>query len=436
MALPKKQVWYNSNLQVEGPPWNYANANQKPLVSELRQILVSDPWAPESVNSWFFVEAVGLFRYKVGDGASPVQARLTGALYRDNNSAPLKVTGVVILFEDEFFSIRVTAWVQAGSVNPTTFNFRVGMHPDSGTLYLNANYLSVLKFQDAADTHILVEEWPAFGTPPTETQPIAGNDTVTATKNTSKTITAASLLTNDTGGGLSLISVSNPINCTVSIVGGDVLFTPTTNFVGNATFDYTISNTVGPDIGSVTVSVADEAAWTDITQAMWQGNITDFAYSTGTVTANATDKTIMLATNLVATNQDFDIEGAASTFGPQNGPTVGWTNNGTLFNGFYPSSITAGLRNAGAAAGLVYAGDAVTLDGVAEIPGWLASHTWCLSRRNGTFYVLRDNVLYRTFSTFTSTAAGTFFILAHGGTTNFSLNGLRYRLGPDLPAIS
>ncbi len=83
-------------------------------------------------------------------------------------------------------------------------------------------------------------------------------------EDTAITIFASDLLSNDidpdTNDTLNLISVSHPTNGTVSIdLNGDVLFTPTSNFSGNATFEYTISDGNGEtSTAAVTVSVTED----------------------------------------------------------------------------------------------------------------------------------------------------------------------------------
>ena len=93
------------------------------------------------------------------------------------------------------------------------------------------------------------------------TPPEAEDDTASAAKNTAQTIPAADLLANDTdvdGDILTVTAVSNPINGAVTLNGnGDVVFTPVTGFSGNATFDYTVSDGIATDIGSVTVAVGN-----------------------------------------------------------------------------------------------------------------------------------------------------------------------------------
>src|SRR4028119_1298628 len=104
------------------------------------------------------------------------------------------------------------------------------------------------------------------GTTPTNQPPVANSDSATTAQNTAVTLEASTLLANDTdanGDSLSLRGVSNAVNGSVTFSNSNVIFTPSTNFTGNASFDYSISDgkggsasglvnvTVGPVVGTV-----------------------------------------------------------------------------------------------------------------------------------------------------------------------------------------
>jgi Ca2+-binding RTX toxin-like protein len=96
------------------------------------------------------------------------------------------------------------------------------------------------------------------GTTPTNQPPVANTDSATTAQNTAVTIAASTLLANDTdanGDSLSLTGVSNAVNGSVTFSNGNVIFTPSTNFTGNASFNYSISDGQG-GTSSATVSVA------------------------------------------------------------------------------------------------------------------------------------------------------------------------------------
>jgi hypothetical protein len=81
--------------------------------------------------------------------------------------------------------------------------------------------------------------------------PTVGTDSLPSIAEDSgnRTITAATLLGNDSAGPaneasqmLTITGVSNPVGGTVQLVGSNVIFTPTLNFNGTASFDYTIQD--------------------------------------------------------------------------------------------------------------------------------------------------------------------------------------------------
>ena len=103
--------------------------------------------------------------------------------------------------------------------------------------------------------------------------PVAGDDDVSGTEDTDKTMTKASLLINDTdadGDNLSLTAVTNPSGGTVDISGSDVIFHPAASLCGEnaASFDYTVSDGSLEDTGTVTLDITcvnDAPAGTDNT---------------------------------------------------------------------------------------------------------------------------------------------------------------------------
>src|SRR6476661_2929404 len=102
---------------------------------------------------------------------------------------------------------------------------------------------------------------------PSNLPPVAVDDSATTAKNTAVSIQVSTLLANDTdpdSNPLSITGVSNATNGaavlndngTPSNTADDfIVFTPTTGFSGNASFDYTLSDGSLTDIGNVTVAV-------------------------------------------------------------------------------------------------------------------------------------------------------------------------------------
>jgi Ca2+-binding RTX toxin-like protein len=107
---------------------------------------------------------------------------------------------------------------------------------------------------DAGQSYVLFGQ----GTTPTNQPPVANTDSATTAQNTAVILAASTLLANDTdanGDRLSLTGVSNSVNGSVTFSNGNVIFTPSTNFTGNASFDYSISDGKG-GTSSATVNVA------------------------------------------------------------------------------------------------------------------------------------------------------------------------------------
>ena len=90
--------------------------------------------------------------------------------------------------------------------------------------------------------------------------PIANPDIVSGYEDSAIIISAATLTANDTdpeNDTLYIFQVDNPVNGTVILnQDGDVIFTPVADFVGNAFFDYTVTDSRGGfDTQTVTVNV-------------------------------------------------------------------------------------------------------------------------------------------------------------------------------------
>jgi len=165
--------------------------------------------------------------------------------------------------------------------------------------------------------------------------PVANADTVSDTdEDTALVIAASSLVTNDsdvdTGDTLTVTAVSNAVGGTVSFDGTDITFTPTANFNGPASFDYTLSDgsttttgtanvTVNP-INDAPVAVADNVGSTgedtpmNITASSLVSNDTDVESNPLTVTAvgNAVNGTVSLVGGTITFTPDVNYNGPAS----------------------------------------------------------------------------------------------------------------------------
>ena len=92
---------------------------------------------------------------------------------------------------------------------------------------------------------------------PVNDNPAARPDTASTPEDMAVTLSAAALLGNDSdveGNTLGIISVQDPINGTVMLVSGAVVFTPDANYNGPASFTYTVADGQG-GLATATVNV-------------------------------------------------------------------------------------------------------------------------------------------------------------------------------------
>jgi VCBS repeat-containing protein len=199
--------------------------------------------------------------------------------------------------------------------NPT--NGTVTLNPEGSFTYTpNANFNGTDSFTYRASDGV------AQGNAATVTikmnavndSPVAMDDSVTINEDVPTRIPGANLLANDLnpdGDVLVVTGAGNAVNGSVSLDGqGNVLFTPTLNFSGSASFEYTMSDGKGgTDTGFVAVNVAPV-------------NDKPVAVNDTAATNEDTQVTI-LASNLLA--NDTDVEGDTLSI-----TGVGKPENGTV----------------------------------------------------------------------------------------------------------
>ncbi|MGE0401118.1 MAG: Ig-like domain-containing protein [Kofleriaceae bacterium] len=156
------------------------------------------------------------------------------------------------------------------------------------------------------------------------TAPVANDDTGTTMEDAAVSITAAMLLANDTDAEnqtLSVIAVGSPSHGTVAQVGSDITFTPDPNYSGAASFQYTVADGAGADVGlvNITVSAVNDAPTANADLAATAED-TALSLQAATLLANDTDidegdsLTVMSVDS--ATNGTVELAGSFVTFTP------------------------------------------------------------------------------------------------------------------------
>jgi VCBS repeat-containing protein len=210
---------------------------------------------------------------KLTDLTATLEGGATGA-------APVAVADTFATNEDVALPVSAARNVLTNDTDADTPNANLTAILDTttahGALTLNANgtftYTPVANY-NGADTftyhtsdgaHVSAPTTVTINLAPVNDPPTVVGETLAATRNTPLIVTAASLLTNDAdpdGDAITLSAVSAPVNGTVSLNAGQVTFTPTANFVGAASFVYTVSDGKGGSTnGTATVNVTAPAS--------------------------------------------------------------------------------------------------------------------------------------------------------------------------------
>ncbi len=161
----------------------------------------------------------------------------------------------------------------------------------------------------------------------------------------------------DSGETLTVTSVTQPANGTVSLVGGVVSFTPNSNFFGSTSFDYTISDGNG---GTATASASVTVTPVNDNPVVGTGNARvseEGLIGANVDTTGSTDTTNALTSSGTIAISDVDNTSFAVTLSSplttltSNGQTIIWTGSGTntlIGSAGGKTIITATITNAGA----------------------------------------------------------------------------------------
>jgi Ca2+-binding RTX toxin-like protein len=201
--------------------------------------------------------------------------------------------------------------------------------------------------------------------------PVADNDSLSVVEDQSLVIDFADLLLNDSdvdGDSLTIDSVSSPVNATVSIdtSAQTITFTPTSDYTGPASFDYTISDGTSSSTATVSVDVttandAPVAAADTLSAVEDQNRVITFAELLGNDSDIDGDSlTIESVSSPVNATVSIDTQAETITFTPSanyNGPA---SFDYTINDGTTTSSATVIVNVSAANDAPVANADAVT----------------------------------------------------------------------------
>ncbi|MCP4712461.1 MAG: tandem-95 repeat protein [Planctomycetes bacterium] len=214
--------------------------------------------------------------------------------------------------------------IQVSNATNGTVNLASGtitFSPDNNFFGLAGFDYTISDSQERAtdEGHVVVNVTPVNDTP------LANNDDKSTTEDVPLTFPASDLTVNDydvDGDLLTVDGVQTPVNGTVVLEDGTITFTPDENFVGEAGFDYVLSDGQLTDVGHVTVNVGDVD---DPPQAQDDNRETpedvDLVFPAAELTANDTDPendplTVIQVSN--PTNGTVNLANGTITFNPNN----------------------------------------------------------------------------------------------------------------------
>ncbi len=208
--------------------------------------------------------SVPLVTYTMTDGSTTDSSTLAISVTAVNDT-PVAVNDSVITQVDAPLTVAsTTLLINDGEVDGdplTLFSVQAANHGSVVMVGSDVVFTPTAGYTGAASFDYTVSD--GHGSTSTTTvdvnvngAPVAVADAVTGTANTPLTIASTTLLSNDTdpnGDPLTISSVLDATHGTVALVDGSVVFTPTKDYVGEASFSYTISDGHG---GSASASVS------------------------------------------------------------------------------------------------------------------------------------------------------------------------------------
>jgi hypothetical protein len=216
------------------------------------------------------------FRYLACDDGSPSECSVQGATANVTvspvNDAP--VVGDQSVTTDEDTAMEVT--LSASDAEGDAVGYIIVSAPRHGTLSgsgVNLIYTPEADYRGPDSFTFRASDGIADSDPATVSiavdtvndAPVVTNDTLSTNEDTPLVFAAGRLLGNDTAGPanegaqtLTVTAVDQPVNGQVSLgKNGDIIFTPATGFIGQASFEYTVCDDGSPSECSETIALVN-----------------------------------------------------------------------------------------------------------------------------------------------------------------------------------
>jgi len=211
----------------------------------------------------------GTYRYTVSDGTETADVTVTIAV-GGVNDAPVAVDDTGTTAEDTDLVVAASSLTANDTdADNQTLTVTAVTAVTGGTVALaggDVTFSPAANFNGTASYTYTVSDGALTDTgtvvvtvTPVNDAPVATDDAATTTEDVPVTVLQAAMLANDTdvdtGTTLTVTAAGNPVGGTLTFSAGDVTFTPTPNFAGAASFEYTVSDGTLTDTGLVAITV-------------------------------------------------------------------------------------------------------------------------------------------------------------------------------------
>jgi hypothetical protein len=212
------------------------------------------------------------FDYTISDGHGGTSTTSVDLAFNSVNHAPTAVFDSATASADTPLTLTATTLI-SNDTDPdgdplTLFSVQNANHGSIAMVGTNVVFTPTAGYTGAASFDYTISDGHGgmstatvdLSVNPLNHAPLAVNDTASGTVNTSLTIAQTTLLSNDTDQNhdpLTISSVLDATHGTVALVDGNVVFTPTKDYVGDASFSYTVSDGHGgSSSASVSITIA------------------------------------------------------------------------------------------------------------------------------------------------------------------------------------
>ncbi len=243
---------------------------------------------PASGRYFLKITGVGNDSVPYSDYGSLGQYYISGKInpLSTSNEAPIGVDDIATTTENNSVDIDVLA--NDTDANNNSLTISTVTTATNGTATINNNailytpntgYTGTDNFQYTVSDGLEASTAAVTVTVEANAAPTANNDNVVSAEHQAVTIDVLANDTDANGDSLTATQLTTPANGSITLNNNIFTYTPDSTFVGNDNFDYTVSDGITSDTGTVTINVLADAnkapvAVTDTAEVLISGSVT------------------------------------------------------------------------------------------------------------------------------------------------------------------